>query len=245
LENCLDWRFDEMQAEQRLLLRLSGIYKGARLGQSSIEILKDINLSVYAGQSLAIVGPSGSGKSTLLHILSLLTPPDRGDYRYEDERIDYSNRAQLAHIRRNIGLVFQDAKLIPDLSVVENVAVPLMHAGVWPAEQKQRATAILDRVGLSHRMRHRPQQLSGGEKMRVAVARAMCMSPRVLLADEPTGSLDSHNGELITQMLFDMVNHDTALVLVTHHPPLADQADRQVRVLDGEISTLSATETDA
>jgi putative ABC transport system ATP-binding protein len=222
---------------QTALIELLGICKNASLGQESFAILKDINVSVYPGESVAIVGPSGSGKSTLLHIMSLLSPPDDGEYLYAGARLDFSNRRKIAHTRRNIGLVFQDAKLIPDLNVLENVAVPLLHAGVWPAEQKRQASAMLERVGLSHRMQHHPQQLSGGEKMRVAVARAMCLQPKVLLADEPTGSLDSHNGELISDLLYSMVSEDSALVMVTHHLPLADKADRQVQVYDGEISS--------
>jgi ABC-type lipoprotein export system ATPase subunit len=231
--------------QQEPILTLKGITKNAHLGQSSFSILKDVDVSVYAGESLAIVGPSGSGKSTLLHVLSLLTPPDAGEYYYNQKQVNFSDRAQVARTRRNIGLVFQDAKLITDLTVLENVAVPLMHAGVWPSEQKLRATAMLEKVGLTHRLKHRPEQLSGGEKMRVAVARAMCMQPRVLLADEPTGSLDSHNSEIISELLFNMVSSDTSLVLVTHHLPLASQADRQIRVLDGSVSALPIMETDA
>ena len=147
-----------------------------------------------------------------------------------------SSSSQRQAIRLDIGYIFQDSKLIPNLNVIENVAIPLLHRGVWPSKQKEKAALALERVGLGHRFRHKPNQLSGGELMRVAIARALVLQPKIILADEPTGTLDSRNGQIVTDLLYNLVTPETALVMVTHHMPLAERADRILRIQDGFLS---------
>jgi putative ABC transport system ATP-binding protein len=218
------------------LLHLKEVEKGWIIGSEKFSILHNIDLDVFLGQSIAIVGPSGSGKSTLLHILGLLTPIDSGEFLFQNREIATLSQSERQSIRTGIGYIFQDSKLIPNLNVIENVAIPLLHRGYWPAKQKERAAFALERVGLGHRFKHKPHQLSGGELMRVAIARALIMQPKIILADEPTGTLDSRNGEIIADMLYQLVSKDTALVMVTHHLPLAKRADRILRIQDGYLS---------
>ena len=194
--------------------------------------LRHIDLEVFPGESLAIMGPSGSGKSTLLHVLGLLTFIDEGELLFQGGSVREA-KLKDKNLRRNFGFVFQDAKLIPELNVLENVCVPLVHRGVWPAEQKKKAAEMLERLGLGDRMLHYPNQLSGGESMRTAIARAMILDPLILLADEPTGSLDSHTGKTISGVLFQTVAATRALVLVTHNQPLACCATRILYMKDG------------
>lgn len=214
-------------------IRLRGGEKGWVIGSERFSVLHDICLDVFLGQSVAIVGPSGSGKSTLLHILGLLTPLDSGTFQFKGQDMKMIGPPQRQALRTSIGYIFQDSKLIPNLNVIENVAIPLLHRGVWPAEQKQRAALALERVGLDHRLRHKPNQLSGGELMRVAIARALIVGPQLILADEPTGTLDSQNGQIVADLLYKLVSAETALVMVTHHMPLAERADRILRIQDG------------
>ena len=217
------------------LVTLNGVRKCWRAGFQSIPVLHDISLDVFPGESLAVVGPSGVGKSTLLHVLALLTPVDAGEIKYGGRKIEsYGDWWNIA-LRRSIGIVFQDAKLLPNLRILDNVCVPLGHRGVWPRDQRKQAIQALERVGLRERMNHRPSELSGGELMRAAIARALVTDPRLLLADEPTGTLDSANGEHIASLLFDTVKPGRALVIVTHHLPLAERADRLIALKDGRI----------
>jgi putative ABC transport system ATP-binding protein len=218
------------------LVTLSGVYKGWYAGKRWIEILQNISLDIYLGQSLSIVGPSGAGKSTLLHVIALLTPVDRGTISHANVHENHSGKWWNPQIRRRIGMIFQDAKLLPNLNVIQNVCVPLMHRGIWPAQQKQLAVNMLERVGLMNRMGHKPNQLSGGELMRVAIARAMVIEPDLVLADEPTGTLDSKTGNVIADLLFSSVSPRQALVIVTHHMLLAQRADRMVILQDGAIT---------
>lgn len=206
------------------------------IGAEKFSVLHNIYLDVFLGQSIAIVGPSGSGKSTLLHILGLLTPIDSGSLHFQDSDMTASSPSQRQALRLNIGYIFQDSKLIPNLNVIENVAIPLLHRGFWPSIQKERAALALERVGLSHRLRHKPNQLSGGELMRVAIARALVLQPKIILADEPTGTLDSRNGQIVADLLYKLVTPETALVMVTHHIPLTERADRILRIQDGFLS---------
>ncbi len=217
-------------------IQLSGISKGWTASGKRIEILHDVSLDIHLNQSVAIVGPSGAGKSTLLHILGLLTPVDRGTFFFNG--IDLNNPKEWWNrsIRLNIGFIFQDAKLIPNLNVLENVAVPLLHRGIWPGVQKKLAAAALEKVGLGHRFKHHPGSLSGGELMRVAIARALVLEPQLILADEPTGTLDSKNGKIVADLLYGLVRRETTLVMVTHHIPLATRADRVFEIRDGFIS---------
>jgi ABC-type lipoprotein export system ATPase subunit len=217
-------------------IRLRAVEKGWVIGAEKFSVLHNIHINVFLGQSIAIVGPSGSGKSTLLHILGLLTPIDSGSMHFENRDITTLNSSQRQTLRLNIGYIFQDSKLIPNLNVIENVAIPLLHRGVWPSKQQESAAMALERVGLGHRFKHKPNQLSGGELMRVAIARALVLDPKIILADEPTGTLDSNNGQIVADILYKLVTPQTALVMVTHHLPLAERADRILRIQDGFLT---------
>lgn len=216
-------------------IRLTNAHKAWYAGSRKIDILKGVDLNISLGESLAIMGPSGAGKSTLLHVLGLLSPLDEGEFQFGGQMIRQEDPEWIFTCRRQIGFIFQDSKLIPDLNVEENVCVPLIHRGIRPRLQKPMALDALTRVGLKDRLKHRPSELSGGEMMRVAIARALVQKPRLLLSDEPTGNLDSQTGREIADILFQMVNPDSALVVVTHHLPLAEQADRKLSMKDGEL----------
>lgn len=218
------------------LVSLRNVGKAWRAGRKCIQVLNGVDLDIYPGESLAIVGPSGAGKSTLLHILALLTPADEGELRFGNRPISSARGWWDSALRQNIGMIFQDAKLLPNMTVLQNVCVPLIHRGVWPHRQKRLAQSILEEVGLGPRTAHKPNQLSGGEMMRAAIARALITEPRLLLADEPTGTLDSRTGGKIAELLFRTVNPSRALVIVTHHLPLARQADRKIIIEDGCIA---------
>lgn len=217
------------------LAGLKDVWKGWMAGRQHIDVLRNVSLEVFRGESLAIVGPSGAGKSTILHLLGLLTPADRGEVFFEGRSMNSTKLWWDKTIRRSISMIFQDARLIPNLTVRNNVCVPLLHRGVWPQRQRELAAEALKAVGLDHRMNHTPNQLSGGELMRVAIARALVTEPRLILADEPTGTLDSKTGEMVIELLFSMVSSMQSLVIVTHHHPLALRADRILRIKDGNV----------
>lgn len=220
----------------QVILKLEKANKSWDVGGKKIGVLRNIDLDVFLGESLVVMGPSGAGKSTLLHVLGLLTPIDNGKITFQGKNVRDVG-IQDKNIRRHFGYIFQDAKLIPELKVIENVCVPLIHRGIWPAEQYQRALAILTKVGLEHRIYHFPNQLSSGEIMRTAIARALILKPTVLLADEPTGSLDSKTGKLISDLLLNSISLEMSLVMVTHHQPLADCAHRVLYMKDGFLGT--------
>ena len=217
------------------LIRLCDVSKSWQAGSSRIDVLRHVDLDVDLGTSTAVVGPSGSGKSTLIHVLALLTPIDSGDYLFKGNSVNHGNRWWNSDIRRNVGIVFQDGKLIPNLTALQNVCVPLAHRGLWPGRQKEMAWHALDQVGLAERVGSYPNQLSGGELIRCAIARALITDPLLVLADEPTGTLDSRSGAIITDLLFGVVRQRRSLVVVSHHAPLAERADRVVRIKDGCI----------
>jgi ABC-type lipoprotein export system ATPase subunit len=223
------------ERERQPLVSLRGVSKTWRAGHEQIGVLRDINLDIFADESLAIVGPSGAGKSTLLHIIGLLTPADTGSILFGGRESRAENVWWDSEVRWTMGMIFQDAKLLPELTLLQNVCVPLGHRGIWPRRQTQLAREALDAVGLGHRLNHRPTQLSGGEMMRAALARALVTRPSLIMADEPTGSLDSKNGEMVADLLFGTVQPGRALVLVTHHMPLAERATRLVRIHDGTL----------
>jgi putative ABC transport system ATP-binding protein len=198
--------------------------------------LSNINLTVNEGEFLAIMGPSGCGKSTLLSILGMLDSPSSGSFDFDGCDIAKFNEKKLAQLRKaSIGFVFQSFNLIDELTVYENVELPLQYQKISKGERKQRVEAILKRVGIDHRSDHLPQQLSGGQQQRVAVARALVINPKLILADEPTGNLDSKNGDEVMAMLRELNKEGTTVIMVTHSEKEGDYADRLVRLLDGQI----------
>ena len=198
--------------------------------------LQDIHLEIQPGEYVAIEGPSGCGKTTLLSILGLLDTPTDGEYTLAGEPVAQLTPSQRARIRnRQIGFIFQAFNLIGDLTVYENVELPLTYRGMSAAERKQRVTDALERVGMSHRMKHYPAQLSGGQQQRVAVARAVAGDPLILLADEPTGNLDSTNGEAVMELLRELHRGGATICMVTHDPRYAAHADRSIHLFDGRV----------
>ena len=198
--------------------------------------LSNINLTVNEGEFVAIMGPSGCGKSTLLSILGMLDSPTGGDFEFSGLNIASYREKQLAQLRKtSIGFVFQSFNLIDELTVYENVELPLQYQKVKKDERKKRVEAILNRVGIDHRADHLPQQLSGGQQQRVAVARALVNNPKLILADEPTGNLDSKNGDEVMAMLRELNKAGTTVIMVTHSEKEGNYADRIVRLLDGQI----------
>jgi putative ABC transport system ATP-binding protein len=217
------------------MIRLTGVEKVYRTDMVETVALSDMNVEIAEGEFVSIMGPSGCGKSTLLNIMGLLDVPTKGVLSLAGIPVDsYDDRALAARRNREVGFVFQTFHLIPDLSVVDNVEIPLLYRGVSAAERRRRALAALDRVGLSSRVRHFPSQLSGGQQQRVAVARAIVGGPRVLLADEPTGNLDSQMGDGIMGILHGLnADEKTTIVMVTHDPLRAGKTGRIIRMFDG------------
>ena len=220
------------------MIRLRDISRTFRVGDQDVRALDGISLDIRQGEYLSIMGPSGSGKSTLLNIIALLDHPDSGQYLLEGQDVTHLDDNQLAALRRqHIGFVFQFFHLIPRLSASENIAIPLMLAGVDPAERRQRIDAALATYGLRDRAAHRPEELSGGQRQRVAIARASIMRPQLLLADEPTGNLDRHSGHEIIEVLERLHGEGMTLLVVTHDPELGGRAGRQLHMLDGRLGT--------
>ncbi|MFS0841513.1 MAG: ABC transporter ATP-binding protein [Roseburia hominis] len=219
-----------------MILNLQNIYKDYQQEKLVVPVLKDVSLTVEEGEYVAIMGPSGSGKTTLMNIIGCLDRPTSGTYELAGENVLKLKDRELSDLRlKSIGFVFQSFQLMPRESAVENVALPLSYAGVRKKERRGRATKALERVGLGDRVNFRPTQLSGGQKQRVAIARAMVNHPKILLADEPTGALDSKSGEQIME-LFDSLNEEgVTIVMITHDPRIAAKAKRIVRIIDGEI----------
>ena len=202
-------------------------------------VLDDVSLTIESGEIVALRGPSGSGKSTLLNILGCLDGPTHGSYSLGGRNVSTLSRQEQAWVRLHyVGFIFQSFHLISDNTVIENVTLPLYYAGVGRDEREARAVELIERVGLGHRMRHRPSQLSGGEKQRVAIARAIAAQPRVLLADEPTGALDTRTGKEVMDLLLEIhAARSITLVIVTHDPEVADFCHRQIFLRDGKIVT--------
>ena len=219
-----------------MILNLQNIYKDYQQEKLVVPVLKDVSLTVEEGEYVAIMGPSGSGKTTLMNIIGCLDRPSSGTYELAGENVLKLKDRELSDLRlKSIGFVFQSFQLMPRESAVENVALPLSYAGVRKKERRDRATKALERVGLGDRVNFRPTQLSGGQKQRVAIARAMVNHPKILLADEPTGALDSKSGEQIME-LFDSLNEEgVTIVMITHDPKIAAKAKRIIRIIDGEI----------
>ncbi len=206
-------------------------------GKVQVPALRDVNLNVANGEFLAIVGPSGSGKSTMMNILGCLDRPTSGLYILDGQPVDELDDDGLAYVRsRSIGFVFQSYNLLPRTSALENVATPLMYQGVGRKERLRRAAAVLERLGLSDRLGHQPSELSGGQQQRVGIARALVTEPALILADEPTGNLDSHSGAEVLELFGDLHALGRTIVLITHDIDVAAAADRAVHLRDGELS---------
>jgi putative ABC transport system ATP-binding protein len=219
------------------VIRLEGISRTYQLGGQPVHALDGITEHIQPGEHVAIMGPSGSGKSTLLNVLGCLDRPDAGEYWLNGREVGTLSDEELTAVRRNlIGFVFQSFHLIPRLTAAENVELPMVFAGLSRAERRQKVEAALAAVALSDRMDHRPDQLSGGERQRVALARSTVMGPRVLLADEPTGNLDTTSGRQILELLDRMNEEGITLVVVTHDPSVARRADRVIVLVDGRVA---------
>ncbi len=219
-----------------MVAELRSVGRVFKRGTSAVTALDGVCLTLRAGESVAVTGPSGSGKSTLLSILGCLDRPTSGEYLLDGEPVESLPDDQLSAVRNaRIGFIFQSFHLIPQLSVLENVETALLYSSLDPALWRSRATAVLESVGLMHRALHSPSELSGGEAQRAAIARALVNEPRLLLADEPTGNLDSTTGEEIAGMLLALSEQGKTVVIVTHNDRLAQRADRVVRLRDGRV----------
>ncbi|MCA6270885.1 MAG: ABC transporter ATP-binding protein [Phenylobacterium sp.] len=218
------------------MIRIEDLTKTYVMGEETVTALDGVSLSIARGESIAIIGPSGSGKSTLMNILGGLDRPSRGRYRFEGEEVARFSDDQLADFRnRRIGFVFQSFQLLPRLSALQNVELPMVYAGASPRARRERAAELLERVGLGSRMRHRPNQLSGGQQQRVAIARSLANQPDLLLADEPTGALDSATGVEVLGLFQKLNTEGLTVVLVTHDRGVADAARRRIAFRDGRV----------
>ena len=220
------------------LIRLKGVKKVYKMGKTDVHALRGVDLSIDPLEYVAIMGPSGSGKSTILNILGMLDLPSEGSYFFDGTDVTEFNDARLAAMRnRKVGFIFQTFNLLPRTTALGNVELPLMYAGLGRKERRERAEATLSMVGLSDRMHHRPNELSGGQRQRVAIARALVTEPNIVLADEPTGNLDSRTGEEIMRLLDDLSGRGHVIILVTHEASIAQHARRTVHILDGLIAS--------
>jgi putative ABC transport system ATP-binding protein len=219
------------------IIHMEEIRKIYDTGKVKVEALKGVDLQIEQGELVAIVGPSGSGKSTLMNLLGCLDTPTSGKYELGGQAVSGVSRDQLAEIRnRRVGFVFQNFNLLPHISALENVEMPMLFGGVRPAERHRRAKELLERVGLGDRIDHKPTELSGGQMQRVAIARALAMTPDIVLADEPTGNLDSTSGSDIMSIFTDLWKQGSTMVIITHDSALARRASRVVEIHDGRIT---------
>lgn len=218
------------------VIRLSRLVKDYSLGKIKVRALCGLDLSITKGEFVAIMGPSGSGKSTLMHIIGCLDRPTEGEYYLDEQLVSAVPKSELAQIRnKKIGFVFQSFNLLPHLNIQKNVELPLMYSGDSLRKRTQRAEEILASVGLSDRLKHKPSELSGGQRQRVAIARAIVNNPSILLADEPTGNLDSQSGGDILEIFNRLHKDGNTVIMVTHDPAVAARADRIIRIMDGAI----------
>jgi putative ABC transport system ATP-binding protein len=218
------------------MIRLSAVGRCFTLGEQQVKALDEVDLQVNKGEYLSVMGPSGSGKSTLLNILGLLDAPDAGEYWLNGEATASLNENRRAELRsRHIGFVFQSYHLISRLTALENIELPMLLAGIEPVERRRRSARLVERLQLGDRVTHRPGELSGGQRQRVAIARAMVMQPALLLADEPTGNLDSHSGREVLALLEELNAEGLTLLMVTHDAALGARARRCLRMCDGRI----------
>ncbi len=226
----------ETKKDIEALIQLRDVSKVFYTDEVETHALADVHLDVLRGEYVSIEGPSGSGKTTLLSILGLLDSPTTGTYQLGPDSVASLSAAERAMLRnRHIGFIFQSFNLIGDLTVYENVELPLTYRGLGADERKRRVEAALERVGMAHRRRHMPSQLSGGQQQRVAVARAVAGDPLILLADEPTGNLDSRNGDAVMELLHELHRQGATICMVTHNPEYAKQATRTINLFDGRV----------
>jgi putative ABC transport system ATP-binding protein len=226
------------------IIEIKHIRKTYLLGSQFIEALKDVSLSIEKNEYVALMGPSGSGKSTLMNILGCLDTPTSGSYKLNNTEVSDMSDDELAHVRnKEIGFVFQTFNLLPRLTSLENVALPMVYAGLGAAERRRRAEEVMNLVGLGERMNHKPLELSGGQRQRVAIARALVNNPSIILADEPTGNLDSKTSYEIMDIFQQINNKGNTVILVTHEEDIARYAKRVLRLRDGLIETDARTET--
>ena len=219
------------------LLELRNVSKIYHLGGEEIRVFDDVSLDLGNGEFVSIIGPSGSGKSTLMHILGCLDTPSKGSVKLDGTEIASASQRELARIRnRTIGFVFQFFNLLPKLNVVQNVELPMIYAGLNGRERRERALQALDLVELGNRLKNRPSQLSGGQQQRVAIARALVNNPKIILADEPTGNLDTHTGELILALFRKLASEGRTVILVTHNPEIAAVTPRRIEIRNGKIA---------
>ena len=219
------------------MIKLSGIKRVFQVGDEEVHALRGIDLTIEAGEYVSIMGPSGSGKSSLLNLIGLLDRPNAGRYELDGRDVTGLSDDELARVRRDkIGFVFQFFHLVPRLTAKQNIELPMVLAGIDPAERKQRLATLLAQYGLENRAEHRPAQLSGGQCQRVAIARAMSMQPGVILADEPTGNLDSNTGKEVMALLEGLHQAGGTLIMVTHDQALGNRAQRRLRLVDGQLA---------
>ena len=220
------------------MIQVENVHKSYDLGETFVHALRGVSFNIKVGEFVSIMGPSGSGKSTLMNIVGCLDTPSKGTYLLNDRNVGNLDEEQLAGIRNEeIGFVFQKFHLLPRSSALENVALPLKYASVKQSERLTRAEEVLDKVGLSNRLTHKPTELSGGEQQRVAIARALVNSPSILFADEPTGNLDSKTGHQVLEIFKDLNKRGQTIVVITHEREIAEQSQRTITIKDGEIGS--------
>jgi len=220
------------------MIQVKDVHKSYDLGETFVHALRGVSFSIEEGEFVSIMGPSGSGKSTLMNIVGCLDTPSEGTYLLKDRNVGNLDEEQLAGIRnKEIGFVFQKFQLLPRSSALENVALPLKYASVKQSERLIRAEKVLDKVGLTNRLTHKPTELSGGEQQRVAIARALVNSPSILFADEPTGNLDSKTGDQVLDIFKDLNKRGQTIVVITHEREVAKQSQRTITIKDGEIGS--------
>ncbi len=218
------------------LIVTASLIKDYPLGKVKVRALNGVDMTISKGEFVSIMGPSGSGKSTLMHIMGCLDTPTSGDYFLDGEQVSHLSKARLASIRnRKVGFVFQTFNLLPHLNIQKNVEIPLIYAGVKSRERLKRSIAVLEEVGLGDRLKHRPSELSGGQRQRVAIARALVTNPAIILADEPTGNLDSTSGNDILTIISELHKSGNTIIVVTHDHNVASRANRIIKIIDGKI----------
>jgi len=231
-----------MNDEEKGMIRLNEISKVYGTGEVKVEALKRIDLEIKKNEFIGLIGPSGSGKSTLMNIIGCLDSPSSGEYYFEDINVESFNHNQLAEIRNErIGFVFQNFNLLPYATAFENVELPMLFMGVKTKTRRERTMELLDKVGLAKRAHHKPTELSGGEMQRVAIARSLANNPSLILADEPTGNLDTQSGDEILAVFQDLWNQGHTIVVITHNPNISARAQRVVKLKDGLIENNGAT----